>query len=144
MKKRKKSDLAVLLDYAGSYRRLTFLGLGLSAVSMVLSIVPYIGQRLSGSISAADRKKCRGHHRGILRLFFQQGGSVCLHRGASRGCADGTFYGVPDLVCRAAGGRAAGPRGKVLPVLHSLDGGLYLRSSGPSESTADKGRGHQL
>ena len=42
MKKRKKSDLAVLLDYAGSYRRLTFLGLGLSAVSMVLSIVPYI------------------------------------------------------------------------------------------------------
>ena len=36
MKKRKKSDLAVLLDYAGSYRRLTFLGLGLSAVSMVL------------------------------------------------------------------------------------------------------------
>lgn len=29
MKKEKKNDLAVLLDYAGSYKGLTFLGLAL-------------------------------------------------------------------------------------------------------------------
>ena len=36
MKEKKKSDLAVLLGYTGSYKVLTFLGLGLSAVAMVL------------------------------------------------------------------------------------------------------------
>ena len=42
MKQKKKNDVAALLDYAGSYRGLTFLGLALSAVSMLLSMVPYI------------------------------------------------------------------------------------------------------
>ena len=42
MKQKKKSDVAVLLDYAGSHKRLTFLGLALSAVSMLLSMAPYI------------------------------------------------------------------------------------------------------
>ena len=42
MKNQKKNDVAALLDYAGSHRRLTFLGLALSAVSMLLSMVPYI------------------------------------------------------------------------------------------------------
>ncbi len=40
--RKEKSDLAVLLSYAGSYKGLTFLGLGLSAVSMVLGMLPYI------------------------------------------------------------------------------------------------------
>ena len=34
--------MAVLLSYAGSHKRLTFLGLALSAVSMLLSMAPYI------------------------------------------------------------------------------------------------------
>ena len=42
MKEKKKSDLSVLLDYAGSYKGLTFLGLGLSAVAMTLGMLPYI------------------------------------------------------------------------------------------------------
>lgn len=42
MKEKKKSDLSVLLDYAGSYKGLTFLGLGLSAVAMILGMLPYI------------------------------------------------------------------------------------------------------
>ena len=42
MKEKKKSDVSVLLDYAGSHKGLTFLGLTLSAVSMVLSMAPYI------------------------------------------------------------------------------------------------------
>ena len=33
MKEKKKSDLTVLLGYSGSYKGLTFLGLGLSAVA---------------------------------------------------------------------------------------------------------------
>ena len=42
MKQEKKSDMSVLLSYAGSRRGLTFLGLALSAVSMLLSMAPYI------------------------------------------------------------------------------------------------------
>ena len=42
MKEKKQGDLAVLLDYAGSYKKLTFLGLGLSAVAMILGMAPYI------------------------------------------------------------------------------------------------------
>ena len=42
MKQKKKSDVAVLLDYAGSHRGLTYLGLFLSAISMLLSMAPYI------------------------------------------------------------------------------------------------------
>ena len=42
MKQKRKSDVAVLLDYAGSHKGLTFLGLALSAVSMLLSMAPYI------------------------------------------------------------------------------------------------------
>ena len=42
MKKKKKSDLATLLGYAGGHKGLTFLGLVLSAVAMLLSMAPYI------------------------------------------------------------------------------------------------------
>ncbi len=42
MKEKKKNDLAVLLDYAGSYKGLTFLGLGLSGIAMILGMLPYI------------------------------------------------------------------------------------------------------
>ena len=42
MKEKKQSDLTVLLGYAGSYKKLTFLGLGLSAVAMILGMAPYI------------------------------------------------------------------------------------------------------
>ena len=42
MEKKKRNDIAVLLGYAGSYKGLTFLGLALSAVAMVLGMAPYI------------------------------------------------------------------------------------------------------
>lgn len=42
MKKKKQSDLSVLLGYAGSYKGLTFLGLALSAVAMILGMAPYL------------------------------------------------------------------------------------------------------
>ena len=42
MKEKKKSDVAVLLDYAGNYKGLTFLGLALSGIAMILGMMPYI------------------------------------------------------------------------------------------------------
>ena len=42
MKNKKPNDLQVLLGYAGRHKGLTFLGLGLSAVAMVLGMLPYI------------------------------------------------------------------------------------------------------
>ena len=42
MKEKKQSDVAVLLNYAGSYKKLTFLGLGFSAAAMILGMAPYI------------------------------------------------------------------------------------------------------
>ena len=42
MKQKKQSDVAALLGYAGKYKGLTFLGLTLSAVAMILGMAPYI------------------------------------------------------------------------------------------------------
>lgn len=41
-KEKKQSDLSALLGYAGNYKGLTFLGLALSAVAMILGMVPYV------------------------------------------------------------------------------------------------------
>lgn len=42
MSEKKQSDVAVLLNYAGSYKGLTYLGLVFSAAAMVLGMLPYI------------------------------------------------------------------------------------------------------
>ena len=42
MKEKKQSDVAVLLGYAGSYKKLTYLGLGFSAIAMILGMLPYM------------------------------------------------------------------------------------------------------
>ena len=42
MKEKKQSELSVLLGYAGNYKRLTFLGMFLSAVAMVMGMLPYV------------------------------------------------------------------------------------------------------
>ena len=42
MEKKKRNSLAVLLDYAGNHKWLTFLGLSLSAVAMILNTAPYV------------------------------------------------------------------------------------------------------
>ena len=42
MKQKKQSDVAALLGYAGKYKGMTFLGLTLSAVAMILGMAPYI------------------------------------------------------------------------------------------------------
>ena len=42
MKEKKQNEIAILLGYAGKYKTLTFLGLALSAVAMVMGMIPYI------------------------------------------------------------------------------------------------------
>ena len=42
MEEKKKDTLRQLLAYAGNYKGLTFLGMALSAVAMVLGMLPYI------------------------------------------------------------------------------------------------------
>lgn len=42
MKEKKRNDVAVLLDYAGKYKALTFLGMFLSAAAMVMGMLPYV------------------------------------------------------------------------------------------------------
>lgn len=42
MKEKKPNSLKLLLEYAGSHRKLTYLGLMLSAVAMILGMLPYI------------------------------------------------------------------------------------------------------
>ena len=41
-KDKKPSELSVLLGYAGAYKALTYLGLALSAVAMILGMAPYV------------------------------------------------------------------------------------------------------
>lgn len=45
----------VLLGYAGSYRKLTFLGLGLSAVAMVLGFPVLVIAHRMRTVQAADK-----------------------------------------------------------------------------------------
>ena len=42
MKEKKQNDVSALLGYAGGYKALTFTGLFLSAVAMVMGMAPYI------------------------------------------------------------------------------------------------------
>lgn len=51
METKKQSDLAVLLDYAGNYKGLTYLGLALSAIAMIMGMLPYICYGLPQEIS---------------------------------------------------------------------------------------------
>ena len=94
--------------------------------------------------SPADRKKCRGNYWCVLRLFLQQGGALCLHRGATRGRFDGAVHGGADFLFRTARAGAAGAHGAGVQPVRELDGGLYLRPPGAGEAAAVQGRGHQL
>lgn len=42
MKQKKQSEIGTLLGYAGKYKRLTFLGLFLSAAAMIMNMIPFI------------------------------------------------------------------------------------------------------
>ena len=109
MKQKKKSDVAALLDYAGSHRGLTFLGLALSAVSMVLSMAPYICIWLAARdliAVAPDWTAAQSVTRygwlafgtafGGIVLYF--GGLMCTHLAAFRTAANIRKRGVAHVM----------------------------------------------
>ena len=109
MKQKKKSDIAALLDYAGNHKGLTFLGLGLSAVSMLLSMIPYlcIWMAARDLIAAAPnwmeaQSVARygwlafGTAFGGIVLYF--GGLMCTHLAAFRTAANIRKRGVAHVM----------------------------------------------
>ena len=109
MKQRKKGDVAILLDYAGSHRRLTFLGLGLSAVSMLMSLAPYICIWLAARdliAVAPNWTAARSVARyGWLAFAFAMGGIavyfaglMCTHLAAFRTAANIRKRGVAHMM----------------------------------------------
>ena len=109
MKKEKKSDLATLLDYAGSRKSLTFLGLALSAVSMLFSMAPYICIWLAARdliAVAPDWTQAQKVTRyGWLAFAFAVGGIViyfaglmCTHLAAFRTASNIRKQGVAHVM----------------------------------------------
>ena len=109
MKKEKKSDLATLLDYAGSRKSLTFLGLALSAVSMLFSMAPYICIWLAARdliAVAPDWTQAQNVTRyGWLAFAFAVGGIViyfaglmCTHLAAFRTASNIRKQGVAHVM----------------------------------------------
>lgn len=109
MKQKKKSDIAALLNYAGSHRELTFLGLGLSAISMLLSMAPYLCIWLAARdliAVAPDWTRARNLARygwvafgtafGGIALYF--GGLMCTHLAAFRTAANIRKRGVARVM----------------------------------------------
>ena len=109
MKQKKKSDIAALLNYAGSHRGLTFLGLGLSAISMLLSMAPYLCIWLAARdliAVAPDWTQARNLARygwvafgtafGGIALYF--GGLMCTHLAAFRTAANIRKRGVARVM----------------------------------------------
>ncbi len=92
MKEKKKSDLSLLLDFAGSYKGLTFLGLGLSVVAMILGMLPYICIWLVARdlISAAPNSFA-----GILVYFAAL---MCTHLAAFRTASNIRKKGMEHLM----------------------------------------------
>ena len=109
MKQKKKNDIAALLDYAGSHRGQTFLGLGLSAASMVCSMIPYLCIWLAARdlIEVAPnwtqaQSVARygwlafGAAFGGIVLYF--GGLMCTHLAAFRTAANIRKQGVAHVM----------------------------------------------
>ena len=109
MKQKKKSDIAALLDYAGNHKGLTFLGLGLSAVSMLLSMAPYLCIWLAARdliAAAPDWMQAQNVARygwlafgaafGGIVLYF--GGLMCTHLAAFRTASNIRKRGVAHMM----------------------------------------------
>ena len=109
MKQKKQNALSVLLEYAGSHRRLTLLGLGLSAVSMVCSMIPYLCIWLAARdliAVAPDWTQARSVTRyGWIAFAFAVGGILiyflglmCTHLAAFRTAANIRKQGMAHVM----------------------------------------------
>ena len=109
MKGKKQNDVSTLLGYAGRHKSLTFTGLFLSAVAMVMGMVPYICIWLAvrDLIAAApDWSKAASISRyGWMAFAFAFGGILvyflalmCTHLAAFRTASNIRKQGVAHLM----------------------------------------------
>ena len=109
MDKKKESDLSVLLGYAGSYRRLTYTGLGLSAIAMVLGMLPYICIWLAArdliAVAPDWTRATSISHYGWMAFAFAFGGIavyffalMCTHLAAFRTAVNIRKQGMAHLM----------------------------------------------
>ena len=109
MKQKKQNALAVLLGYAGSRRHLTFLGLGLSAVSMVCSMIPYLCIWLAArdliAVAPDWTQAQKVTHYGWIAFAFAVGGILvyflgllCTHLAAFRTAANIRKQGMAHVM----------------------------------------------
>ena len=109
MEKKKESDLSVLLGYAGSYRVLTFTGLALSAIAMILGMLPYICIWLVArdliAVAPDWTRATAISHYGWMAFAFAFGGIVvyfcalmCTHLAAFRTAVNIRKQGMAHLM----------------------------------------------
>ena len=109
MRDGKRNNVEVLLEYAGSYKKLTFLGLFLSALAMVMGMVPYIciWLLLRDLIAVAPDWSQASHisKYGWMAFFSSFGGIViyffalmCTHLAAFRTAANIRKQGIAHLM----------------------------------------------
>lgn len=109
MKEKKRNEISVLLDYAGSYKVLTYVGLVLSAIAMVLGTLPYICIWLvvRDLIAVAPQwtKATEVTRYGVLAFVFAFGGIIvyfaalmCTHLSAFRTASNIRKKGMKHLM----------------------------------------------
>ncbi|MBO6046812.1 MAG: ABC transporter ATP-binding protein, partial [Erysipelotrichaceae bacterium] len=109
MTEKKQSDLSVLLNYAGNYKTLTFIGLVLSSIAMILSMVPYVCIWLVArdliAIAPEWRKATHIMSYGWMAFGFALAGIIiyfmalmCTHLAAFRTAANIRKQGVAHLM----------------------------------------------
>ncbi len=109
MDKKKESDLSVLLGYAGSYKKLTFTGLVLSAAAMILGMLPYICIWLAArdliAVAPDWTRATSISHYGWMAFAFACGGIavyfcalMCTHLAAFRTAVNIRKQGMAHLM----------------------------------------------
>ena len=109
MTEKKRSNLSVLLNYAGNYKKLTFIGLVLSSIAMILSMVPYVCIWLVArdliAIAPEWRKATHIMSYGWMAFGFALAGIIiyfmalmCTHLAAFRTAANIRKQGVAHLM----------------------------------------------
>ncbi len=109
MKEKKQNEISVLLGYAGKYKALTFLGMFLSAVAMIMGMIPYVCIWLAArdliSVAPDWTKATELAKYGWLAFGFAFGGIIvyfaalmCTHLAAFRTAANIRKQGVARMM----------------------------------------------
>ena len=109
MKQKKQNEISVLLGYAGKYKVLTFLGMFLSAVAMIMGMIPYVCIWLAArdliSVAPNWTQATEIAKYGWLAFGFAFGGIIiyfaalmCTHLAAFRTAANIRKQGVAHMM----------------------------------------------